>query len=50
MMVLPMLKPILQDRDEYATPNQFNPGHFLDKNGKFVKKDNFIPFSIGNVL
>uniref|UniRef100_A0AAZ3QRJ5 Uncharacterized protein n=1 Tax=Oncorhynchus tshawytscha TaxID=74940 RepID=A0AAZ3QRJ5_ONCTS len=47
MMVLPMLKPILQDRDEYATPNQFNPGHFLDKNGKFVKKDNFIPFSIG---
>ncbi|KAK6320589.1 hypothetical protein J4Q44_G00096960 [Coregonus suidteri] len=46
-MVLPMLKPILQDRNEYATPDQFNPGHFLDKNGRFVKKDNFIPFSIG---
>eukprot|EP00063_Salmo_salar_P030186 XP_014005021.1 PREDICTED: cytochrome P450 2J5-like [Salmo salar] len=47
MMVFPMLKPILQDRNEYATPDLFNPGHFLDKNGKFVKKDNFIPFSIG---
>lgn len=47
VMILPMLKPILDDKKEYATPNQFNPGHFLDQNGNFVKRDNFIPFSIG---
>ncbi|XP_036376774.1 cytochrome P450 2J2-like [Megalops cyprinoides] len=47
MMVLPMLQQILHDKDVYATPNQFNPEHFLDENGKFVKKETFIPFSIG---
>ncbi|XP_051518876.1 cytochrome P450 2J4-like isoform X2 [Myxocyprinus asiaticus] len=47
VMVMPMLKPILQDKNEYSTPHEFNPAHFLDENGKFFKKDNFIPFSIG---
>ncbi|XP_009295398.3 cytochrome P450 2J4 isoform X1 [Danio rerio] len=47
VMVLPMLKPILEDKNEYCTPNEFNPAHFLDENGKFVKRENFIPFSIG---
>lgn len=47
VMILPMLKPILDDKNEYATPDQFNPGHFLDQNENFVKRDNFIPFSIG---
>ncbi|XP_072552330.1 cytochrome P450 2J4-like [Salminus brasiliensis] len=47
VMVLPLLIPILHDRNEYSTPDEFNPGHFLDENGKFVKRENFIPFSIG---
>uniref|UniRef100_A0A673GQI6 Cytochrome P450, family 2, subfamily AE, polypeptide 1 n=1 Tax=Sinocyclocheilus rhinocerous TaxID=307959 RepID=A0A673GQI6_9TELE len=47
MMVLPMLKPILEDKNEYRTPYEFNPAHFLDENGKFLKRENFIPFSIG---
>ncbi|XP_062308202.1 cytochrome P450 2J4-like [Osmerus eperlanus] len=47
VMILPLLKPILEDRSEYAAPDQFNPGHFLDDKGHFVKRDNFIPFSIG---
>ncbi|XDV46462.1 hypothetical protein PO909_014353 [Leuciscus waleckii] len=47
VMVLPLLKTILQDKNEYSTPNEFNPSHFLDENGMFLKKDTFIPFSIG---
>ncbi|XP_018609571.2 cytochrome P450 2J2-like isoform X2 [Scleropages formosus] len=47
MMVVPVLKYILRDKDEYATPDKFNPEHFLDENGNFLKKENFIPFSIG---
>ncbi|XP_051515656.1 cytochrome P450 2A4-like isoform X2 [Myxocyprinus asiaticus] len=49
VMVMPMLKPILQDKIEYITPHEFNPAYFLDENGKFLNKDNFIPFSIGTV-
>uniref|UniRef100_A0A3B4CST9 Cytochrome P450, family 2, subfamily AE, polypeptide 1 n=2 Tax=Pygocentrus nattereri TaxID=42514 RepID=A0A3B4CST9_PYGNA len=45
--VFPMLRPIMQDKNEFSTPDQFNPGHFLDENGKFLKKESFIPFSIG---
>lgn len=47
VMVMPMLKTILLDKNEYSTPYDFNPAHFLDQNGKFLKKENFIPFSIG---
>ncbi|XP_066548412.1 cytochrome P450 2J1-like [Amia ocellicauda] len=47
VIVLPMLMPILYDKSEYQTADRFNPEHFLDKEGKFVKRDNFIPFSIG---
>ncbi|KAK1803767.1 hypothetical protein P4O66_020788, partial [Electrophorus voltai] len=45
--MFPLLTPIIQDRKEFRTPDQFNPGHFLDENGKFLKKERFIPFSIG---
>ncbi|KAI4896291.1 hypothetical protein NFI96_014793, partial [Prochilodus magdalenae] len=45
--VFPLLRPIMQDKSEFSTPDQFNPGHFLDENGKFLKKECFIPFSIG---
>ncbi|XP_051947975.1 cytochrome P450 2J4-like isoform X1 [Xyrauchen texanus] len=47
VMVLPMLKPILEDKKEYSTPYEFNPAHFLDENGKFLKREHFIPFSLG---
>ncbi|KTF93793.1 hypothetical protein cypCar_00031964 [Cyprinus carpio] len=50
VMVLPMLKPILEDKNEYCTPYEFNPAHFLDENGKFLKRENFIPFSIAHTM
>ncbi|XP_063056858.1 cytochrome P450 2J4-like [Engraulis encrasicolus] len=47
LVILPMLKPILYDVSEYSRPEEFNPSHFLDEDGKFIKRDNFIPFGIG---
>ncbi|KTF74788.1 hypothetical protein cypCar_00043547 [Cyprinus carpio] len=34
VIVMPLLKSILQDKNEYSTPYEFNPAHFLDENGK----------------
>ncbi|KAL7991067.1 hypothetical protein Chor_014497 [Crotalus horridus] len=29
------------------TPEEFNPNHFLDKDGKFIEREEFLPFGIG---
>ncbi|XP_077413245.1 cytochrome P450 2K1-like [Vanacampus margaritifer] len=46
-IVIPLLSSVLYDESEWETPNTFNPSHFLNKEGNFVKRDAFLPFSAG---
>lgn len=45
--IIPNLTSVLFDKNEWETPDTFNPGHFLNEEGKFVKSAAFIPFSAG---
>ncbi|KAK9401422.1 cytochrome P450 2J5-like [Crotalus adamanteus] len=47
-MILPDLRSVLLDPEQWETPEEFNPNHFLDKDGKFIKREEFLPFGIGN--
>ncbi|XP_077408813.1 cytochrome P450 2K4-like isoform X4 [Vanacampus margaritifer] len=42
-----LLTSVLHDESEWEKPHSFHPDHFLDKDGKFVKSDAFVPFSAG---
>ncbi|XP_069718030.1 cytochrome P450 2J2-like isoform X2 [Phaenicophaeus curvirostris] len=44
--MLTNLTSLMFDKNEWETPDTFNPGHFL-KDGQFHKSEYFLPFSIG---
>ncbi|KAJ6651364.1 hypothetical protein lerEdw1_021043 [Lerista edwardsae] len=41
------MRSALLDPKEWETPNEFNPHHFLDKDGHFVQREAFLPFGAG---
>ncbi|XP_035190982.1 cytochrome P450 2J6-like isoform X2 [Oxyura jamaicensis] len=47
-IVLPNIASVLYDPEHWETPREFNPGHFLDKEGNFKNREAFLPFSAGH--
>ncbi|XP_077204278.1 cytochrome P450 2J2-like [Paroedura picta] len=46
-IVIPDLRSVLLDPKQWEKPQEFNPNHFLDKDGSFVERKEFIPFGEG---
>ncbi|XP_042316229.1 cytochrome P450 2J6-like [Sceloporus undulatus] len=46
-LVVPDLCSVLLDPKKWETPQQFNPNHFLDKDGKYTAREEFFAFGTG---
>uniref|UniRef100_A0A8C3HQ17 Cytochrome P450 2J6-like n=1 Tax=Chrysemys picta bellii TaxID=8478 RepID=A0A8C3HQ17_CHRPI len=47
-LILPNLDSVLFDPEKWESPRQFSPSRFLDKEGNFVNREAFLPFSTGS--
>ncbi|XP_053165584.1 cytochrome P450 2J2-like [Hemicordylus capensis] len=47
-IVFPNLRSVLLDPEQWETPEEFNPNHFLDKDGQFVAREEFLAFGAGH--
>ncbi|XP_039192299.1 cytochrome P450 2C31-like isoform X2 [Crotalus tigris] len=45
--IIPDLRSVLLDPGQWETPEEFNPNHFLDKDRRFMEREEFLPFGIG---
>ncbi|XP_078503729.1 cytochrome P450 2K1-like isoform X2 [Lissotriton helveticus] len=45
--IIPLLEPVLYDKTQFAKPEEFNPQHFLDSEGMFVKNEALMNFGAG---
>ncbi|KAJ8270524.1 hypothetical protein GJAV_G00115930 [Gymnothorax javanicus] len=45
--IIPLLRSVHRDEKYWEKPDQFYPEHFLDEQGKFVRREAFMPFSAG---
>nr|XP_056705960.1 cytochrome P450 2J2-like [Euleptes europaea] len=45
--VVPDIHSVLYDPKLWETPHKFNPNHFLDKDGKFVDREEFLLYGAG---
>ncbi|XP_077204258.1 cytochrome P450 2J2-like [Paroedura picta] len=46
-IVISDIRSVLLDHTKWETPREFNPNHFLDKEGNFVENEAFLPFGAG---
>ncbi|XP_029451956.1 cytochrome P450 2K6-like [Rhinatrema bivittatum] len=45
--IIPVLESVLYDKSQFEKPTEFNPQHFLNSEGSFIKKEAFMPFGAG---
>ncbi|XP_053166243.1 cytochrome P450 2J4-like isoform X2 [Hemicordylus capensis] len=46
-IIIPDFFSALRDPEQWATPEEFNPNHFLDKDGLFMAREEFMAFGAG---
>jgi hypothetical protein len=48
--IMPQMNAMFSDDAFFPAAEQFNPGHHLDEQGRFRRREEFIPFGIGKRL
>nr|XP_016851179.1 PREDICTED: cytochrome P450 2C39 isoform X2 [Anolis carolinensis] len=46
-IVIPNIRTVLLDPEHWESPNEFNPKHFLDQDGHFVAREEYLAFGAG---